>query len=291
MRWLVAFGLCSPALGAAQTGAIVAVGGGGTTDGIIARTLELAGGKKARVVVLPQSSALEGAGDSSVKMWLDAGASEAKKVDFTAPGARASTRARDADLDAGRRSEPVHEGDRRHRPRRGHQSGEPERDGRRRDERRRRGVVGMDDHRGRRSQVTDRRQDGIWPRAWVSGRTRSSISTFSGDSATTGCSAPCSIARTWSVSESTKARPPSSRTPVEVLGRSAVVVIDGTRREGGKDDGRRRSCRHRRESQRPARGYVDPPKVTRAAVPGPAVSVLNARKDRPSACSPATSIR
>ena len=85
----VAFGLCSPALGQ-PTGAIVAVGGGGTTDGIIARTLELAGGKRARVVVLPQSSVLEGAGDSSVKMWLDAGASEAKKVAFTAPDARAS---------------------------------------------------------------------------------------------------------------------------------------------------------------------------------------------------------
>lgn len=75
----------------AQTrGPLVAVGGGGTTDAIVARTLKLAGGKTARVVVLPQSSELEGAGDSSVKMWLDAGAAEARKVDFTAPDARTS---------------------------------------------------------------------------------------------------------------------------------------------------------------------------------------------------------
>jgi cyanophycinase len=48
----------------AQKGALVIVGGGGTTDKIVARTLELAGGKDAIVVVLPQSSAVENAGDS-----------------------------------------------------------------------------------------------------------------------------------------------------------------------------------------------------------------------------------
>jgi cyanophycinase len=63
-------------------GAVVAVGGGGTTDLIISRTLALAGGKNAVVVVLPQSSALADAGDSSVKMWLDAGAKSARKVLF-----------------------------------------------------------------------------------------------------------------------------------------------------------------------------------------------------------------
>ena len=63
-------------------GALVIVGGGGTTDTIVSRTLELAGGKSAVVVVLPQSSAVADAGDSSVKMWLDAGAKEAKKVAF-----------------------------------------------------------------------------------------------------------------------------------------------------------------------------------------------------------------
>lgn len=80
----------------AQSGAIVAVGGGGTTDAIVARTLELAGGKNAIVAVLPQSSAVENAGDSSVKMWLDAGAKEARKIDFAAPGAKAARRRGDA---------------------------------------------------------------------------------------------------------------------------------------------------------------------------------------------------
>ncbi len=74
-------------------GPVVAVGGGGTTDAIIARTLELAGGTNAAVVVLPQSSAVEGAGDSSVKMWLDAGAKSALKVDFKDPAARAAIEA------------------------------------------------------------------------------------------------------------------------------------------------------------------------------------------------------
>ena len=63
-------------------GPIIAVGGGGTTDGIIAKTLALAGGNDAVVAVLPQSSESKDAGDSSVKMWLDAGAKKAFKVDF-----------------------------------------------------------------------------------------------------------------------------------------------------------------------------------------------------------------
>ena len=77
----------------AQSGAIVAVGGGGTTDAIVKRTLELAGGTNAVVVVLPQSSAVATAGDSSVKMWLDAGAKEARKVDFKEAGAKAALEA------------------------------------------------------------------------------------------------------------------------------------------------------------------------------------------------------
>ena len=47
-------------------GALVIVGGGGTTHTIVARALELAGGKNAVVVVLPQSSAVADAGVSSV---------------------------------------------------------------------------------------------------------------------------------------------------------------------------------------------------------------------------------
>ena len=78
---------------AQSPGPIVAVGGGGTTEKIVARTLELAGGPEAVVVVLPQSSALEDAGDSSVKMWLDAGAKKARKVDFRDSGATAALEA------------------------------------------------------------------------------------------------------------------------------------------------------------------------------------------------------
>lgn len=79
----------SAASASAQRGALVVVGGGGTTDRIVARTLDLAGGKDAVVAVLPQSSAVGNAGDSSVKMWLDAGAKRATKIDFAAPDAKA----------------------------------------------------------------------------------------------------------------------------------------------------------------------------------------------------------
>ena len=81
-----------PLLALAAEGPLIAVGGGGTTPEIVAKSLELAGGKDAIVAVLPQSSALPDAGDSSVKMWLDAGAREALKVSFTDPGAAAALR-------------------------------------------------------------------------------------------------------------------------------------------------------------------------------------------------------
>jgi cyanophycinase len=84
--------LMCPAVAAAQSGALVVVGGGGTGPKIVARTLELSGGKNAIVAVLPQSSAVEGAGDDSVTMWLEAGAREAAKVAFTDKGAAAALR-------------------------------------------------------------------------------------------------------------------------------------------------------------------------------------------------------
>jgi cyanophycinase len=76
----------------AGAGAVVVVGGGSTGSDIVARTLALAGGKDAIVVVLPQSSAEPDAGDASVKMWLDAGAKEAAKLAFTDPNASARLR-------------------------------------------------------------------------------------------------------------------------------------------------------------------------------------------------------
>ena len=78
--------LPSPAR-AADPGPLVVVGGGNVGPEIVSRTLSLAGGKDAVVVVLPQSSAEPDAGDSSVKMWLGAGAKEAAKLSFSDPQA------------------------------------------------------------------------------------------------------------------------------------------------------------------------------------------------------------
>jgi len=87
--WLL-FGLVVPSLAAAQGGALVVVGGGDTGPEIVAATLALSGGRNAIVAVLPQSSAVKGAGDDSVKMWRDAGAREAAKVAFGDRGAAAA---------------------------------------------------------------------------------------------------------------------------------------------------------------------------------------------------------
>jgi cyanophycinase len=70
-----------PAEGRRGPGPVIAVGGGGTTDAIVRRTLELAGGANAIVVVLPQASA-ESDGTESAQMWRDAGARDARVVDF-----------------------------------------------------------------------------------------------------------------------------------------------------------------------------------------------------------------
>jgi cyanophycinase len=88
----VVVALLLPSLAAAAPGALVVVGGGGTGPEIVAKTLALAGGKNAIVVVLPQSSGEPDAGDDSVKMWLAAGAREAAKVAFADPGAAAALR-------------------------------------------------------------------------------------------------------------------------------------------------------------------------------------------------------
>lgn len=82
--------LCVPSIASAQPGALVVVGGGGTGPDIVAKTLELSGGKNAIVAVLPQSSAVADAGEDSVKMWLEAGAREAANVTFEDGGAAAA---------------------------------------------------------------------------------------------------------------------------------------------------------------------------------------------------------
>jgi cyanophycinase len=66
----------------AQSGTLVIVGGGDTGPDIVAKTIALAGGAKAIVAVLPQSSAEPDAGNASVAMWREAGARDAVKVGF-----------------------------------------------------------------------------------------------------------------------------------------------------------------------------------------------------------------
>jgi cyanophycinase len=67
---------------AAGPGAVVAVGGGGTTDAIVKKVIALAGGADAVVAVLPQASAEPDAGDESVQIWREAGAKRTRKVSF-----------------------------------------------------------------------------------------------------------------------------------------------------------------------------------------------------------------
>jgi cyanophycinase len=55
-------------------GALVVVGGGGTPAEVISHAIELAGGVDARIVVLPQASATATAGESTVRMFEEAGA-------------------------------------------------------------------------------------------------------------------------------------------------------------------------------------------------------------------------
>jgi cyanophycinase len=63
-------------------GPLVVVGGGTLDPAIVARTIQLAGGSRAVVAILPQASASAAAGDSGVALWLKAGARKARKVDF-----------------------------------------------------------------------------------------------------------------------------------------------------------------------------------------------------------------
>jgi cyanophycinase len=67
-------------------GHLVAVGGGGTTPEITQRTLELAGGAHARVLVIPQASATS-TGESSVAMWRERGAKSVIALDLKDPAA------------------------------------------------------------------------------------------------------------------------------------------------------------------------------------------------------------
>ncbi|MED6334544.1 MAG: cyanophycinase [Planctomycetota bacterium] len=68
-------------------GAVVVIGGGGIPEAVYSRTLDLAGGVAARVVVLPQASAREDAGAESVARWRAAGARAVTLIDGADPTA------------------------------------------------------------------------------------------------------------------------------------------------------------------------------------------------------------
>lgn len=63
-------------------GPLFVVGGGGTPDTVKALALEMAGGKKARVLIFPQASERKSAGRDNVAMWKEAGARTIKVADL-----------------------------------------------------------------------------------------------------------------------------------------------------------------------------------------------------------------
>ena len=69
-------------LGADPQGTIVAVGGGTTIPAITKRTLELAGGTAARVLIIPQASERSD-GKSSAAMWREHGATNVSVLDLS----------------------------------------------------------------------------------------------------------------------------------------------------------------------------------------------------------------
>lgn len=66
-------------------GKLVIVGGGGTTPEIIERALTLAGGKGARMLIVPQASSDPKAGEESREFWGKEGAKNIGVLDLTDP--------------------------------------------------------------------------------------------------------------------------------------------------------------------------------------------------------------
>jgi cyanophycinase len=73
----------SPAEPAPKPGALVAVGGGGTTDLVVQRALELAGGPDARMLVVPNASGAPDAGAGSAEFWREKGARDVRVLDLS----------------------------------------------------------------------------------------------------------------------------------------------------------------------------------------------------------------
>ena len=69
----------------AEPGTLVIVGGGGTPESVHKHFVELAGGKKARIAVLPQASNRPNRGEASVEVYSKLGAGEVYSVSLDDP--------------------------------------------------------------------------------------------------------------------------------------------------------------------------------------------------------------
>ena len=77
------------ALDAAESGSLVIVGGGGIPEAVRKHFIELAGGKAARIAVLPQASSRPDRGQASVEMYSKLGAGEVYSVVMDDPNSSA----------------------------------------------------------------------------------------------------------------------------------------------------------------------------------------------------------
>jgi cyanophycinase len=86
---IVALGSTAPGVARsvrhAPKGHLLIIGGNGTTDDIMKRAVETAGGPAGRVVVFPQASELADAADNALKMWTGAGVGRAVAADVKKP--------------------------------------------------------------------------------------------------------------------------------------------------------------------------------------------------------------
>ncbi len=74
-----------PILIGAEPGTLVIVGGGGMPETVRKHFVELAGGKKARIAVLPQASSRPNRGEASVEVYSKLGAGEVYSVSLDDP--------------------------------------------------------------------------------------------------------------------------------------------------------------------------------------------------------------
>jgi len=75
----------APLLMGVEPGTLVIVGGGGTPETVRKHFVELAGGKKARIAVLPQASSRTNRGEASVEVYSKLGAGKVLSVSLDDP--------------------------------------------------------------------------------------------------------------------------------------------------------------------------------------------------------------